>query len=87
MFFIKDGEDHVPDAIRKVVQKQNVEFLHHKAHFNLPYFQFIKQLLNVNAQRLHQCMEHNEKLTVSVFMHHITTILMLITFKIHVSYL
>ncbi|XP_065887407.1 ubiquitin carboxyl-terminal hydrolase 9X-like isoform X3 [Dysidea avara] len=57
------GGQPVPCPIRKAVQKQNLEFLHHKAHFNLPYFQFIKQLLNVNTQCLHQCMEQNKKLT------------------------
>ena len=62
----EEPEYSVPCPIRKAVQKQNLEFLHHKAHFNLPYFQFIKQLLNVNAQCLHQCMEQNKKLTVSL---------------------
>ena len=58
-------EYDVPNPIRKAVQKQNLEFMHHKAHFSLPYFQFIKQLLNVNAQCLHQCIEQHKKLTVS----------------------
>lgn len=59
-------EYDVPYPIRKAVQKQNLEFMHHKAHFSLPYFQFIKQyLLNVNAQCLHQCVEQHKKLTVS----------------------
>jgi len=62
----EEPEYSVPCPIRKAVQKQNLEFLHHKAHFNLPYFQFIKQLLNVNAQCLHQCIEQNKKLTVSL---------------------
>ena len=59
-------EYDVPYPIRKAVQKQNLEFMHHKAHFSLPYFQFIKQLLNVNAQCLHQCIEQHKKLTVSL---------------------
>ena len=61
----EEPEYDVPYPIRKAVQKQNLEFMHHKAHFSLPYFQFIKQLLNVNAQCLHQCVEQHKKLTVS----------------------
>lgn len=65
-FAVAEESDYdVPCPIRKAVQKQNLECMHHKAHFSLPYFQFIKQLLNVNAQYLHQCVEQHKKLTVS----------------------
>ena len=32
----------------KLVQKQNLDYLHIKSHFSIPYYQFMKQLLIVN---------------------------------------
>lgn len=32
----------------KMVQKQNLEYLHTRSHFSYPYFQFMKQLLIMN---------------------------------------
>ncbi|XP_011407629.2 PREDICTED: probable ubiquitin carboxyl-terminal hydrolase FAF-X [Amphimedon queenslandica] len=32
----------------KLVQKQNLDYLHIKSHFSIPYYQFMKQLLIIN---------------------------------------
>ena len=38
----------VPGPIMKMVQRQNLEYLHTRSHFSYPYFQFMKQLLIMN---------------------------------------
>ena len=38
----------VPQPILKQVHRQNLEYLHTRAHFNYAYFQFMKQILILN---------------------------------------
>ena len=38
----------VPGPIMKLVQKQNLEYLHMKTHYSISYYQFMKQLLILN---------------------------------------
>ena len=42
------GKCHVPVPVLKQVHRQNLEFLHTRAHFSYPYFQFMRQLLVIN---------------------------------------
>uniref|UniRef100_A0A1X7THH0 Ubiquitin carboxyl-terminal hydrolase n=1 Tax=Amphimedon queenslandica TaxID=400682 RepID=A0A1X7THH0_AMPQE len=43
-----DSSCSVPSPIMKLVQKQNLDYLHIKSHFSIPYYQFMKQLLIIN---------------------------------------
>lgn len=57
----------VPKPIQQIVQKQNLEFYHNKSHFNYSYFQFIKQLLTINYNYIHQQADTNSNTsTVSI---------------------
>ena len=42
------GKCHVPVPILKQVHRQNLDFLHTRAHFSYAYFQFMRQLLMIN---------------------------------------
>ena len=37
----------MPPPIKQIVQKQNLEFHHHKSHYSYSFFQFMKQLLKL----------------------------------------
>ena len=49
----------VPVPIKQLVQKQNLEFHHHKSHYNHAYFQFIKELLIINYSHIRAQLELN----------------------------
>lgn len=49
----------VPQPIQIMVQKQNLEFHHAKSHFSYPYFQFMKQLLNINYNYIRMLVEQS----------------------------
>ena len=49
----------VPSPIKQLVQKQNLEFHHHKSHYNHAYFQFIKELLIINYSHIRAQLELN----------------------------
>ena len=48
MFLANLVQSCVPGPIMKMVQRQNLEYLHTRSHFSYPYFQFMKQLLIMN---------------------------------------
>ena len=42
----------MPPPIKQIVQKQNLEFHHHKSHYSYSFFQFMKQLLKLNYEHI-----------------------------------
>ncbi len=42
------GKVKVPGFIMKSVHKKNIKFLHHRHHFSVEYFQFVKKLIQAN---------------------------------------
>ncbi len=42
------GKVKLPGFIMKSVHKKNIKFLHHRHHFSVEYFQFVKKLVQAN---------------------------------------
>jgi len=49
----------IPTPIQWLVQKQNLEFHHHKSHFSYAYFQFMKQLIVLNYSYIRTQLDFN----------------------------
>ena len=53
--------------MKSVVHKQNLEFLHHKSHYNFAYFQFMKNFLVMNSNHIKAVLERNPQQAVSLY--------------------
>ena len=47
-FIDEQKQFKIPAFILKSVHKKNIKFLHHRHHFSIEYFQFIKKLVQAN---------------------------------------
>lgn len=56
----------IPKPMKTIVHKQNLEFVHHKSHYNFTYFQFMKNFLIANSNHIKANLERNPHQTVSV---------------------
>jgi ubiquitin carboxyl-terminal hydrolase 9/24 len=53
----------MPLPIERSIQKQNVRFLHHRNQYTSEYFQFMRKLINCNAQFVAPASANSDKLT------------------------
>ena len=57
----------IPKPMKSVVHKQNLEFLHHKSHYNFAYFQFMKNFLIMNSSHIRTILERNPQQAVRLY--------------------
>ena len=57
----------IPKPMKSVVHKQNLEFLHHKSHYNFAYFQFMKNFLIMNSSHIRTVLERNPQQAVRLY--------------------
>ena len=55
----------MPPFILRSVHKKNIKFLHHRHHFSVEYFQFIKKLTQTNLIMCQQTIHNTENTTLS----------------------
>ena len=55
----------MPPFILRSVHKKNIKFLHHRHHFSVEYFQFIKKLAQTNLLMWQQTMQNSDNPPIS----------------------